>query len=657
MDAVVPNNTGNFARHAALGNTAKISEAAVAKTHISQARGQLINQLAQKGAQDAIVQGATEQFSADASAQLEQPMIRSSDRPLTNKAQMLLMMGKYQAITNSMDDAQRASFLAIFATQSEARILKARELSEHIDSLHKQFDGLETELNSALSQEGEATGRVTTAERQLSDAQKALADLLQQLGVSDPDDPSIQDEPGVMQAKRDVADAQETLHRALAGQQTARLAVEQIRVAMQGVLDNINADTAEMNKRFAELDIPPKGNVMFSNAVEQSEKALTRTAMMIMIITEFIMKMEEAASEKLQNDLELNKIQQLARQTEMKRKSDEYEQQVKKAEDAQKMAGCIGKILGGVAIALGAVTTVFGGAGVALMAVGIALMVADPIAAALTGQSLTERLMNPLMEHVFMPLMNVLGDIVTALFDMTPLGLLLNAIDKATGANMMDTIHMVVTAAVTIAAIVAIALVAKSSAKFMIEKMTQALTSAIMQSIKQALAQAMNKVIPQVVNQTLKQGGAAVSRATQAAVRQVGKVTKDINKKLDDISERVSKNIAHILKPDDPQAVRNLGKIAINRIDMLKTGVQTSMPIVQSGMNINIANLRLNAAKALAAVDMASVDMSILRDLLKTILARFKHEQELTQVMNISLSNAMKNSADAHRFIVRNIQA
>lgn len=657
MDAVAPNKLGNFVNRSTLGNSVNVSDAAVTKTHVSQAKGQLINQQAQKNAQETMINGATEQFEAVDNFQLEQPAIRSSDRPLTNKAQILLFMGKYQAITNNMDDAQRASTLAIFVTQSEARILKARELSEYIDNLHKQFDSLESELNVALSEEQDASGKVVTAERQLGAAQKALADLLLQLGVTDPDDPAVQDDPAVMQAKQDVANAQNGLNRALVSQDAARLVVEQARAALQEVLNSINANTEEMNKKFSEVDIPAKGNTLFSNATEQSEKALTRTAAMIMIITEFIMKMEEAASAKLQNDLELNKIQQQARQAEMKRKSDEYEQQLKKAEDAQKMAGCIGKILGGVAIALGAVTTVFGGAGVALMAVGIALMVADPIVAALTGQSLTERLMNPLMEHIFMPLMNLLGNIVTELFDKTPLGLLLNAIDKATGANMMDTIHTVVTAAVTIAAIVAIAMVAKSAAKFMIEKMTQALTSAIMQSIKQALAQAMNKMIPQIVNQTMRQSGAALSRATQAAARQVGKVTREINKKLDDVSERVSKNIMSVLKPDDPQAVRNLGKVALNRIDMLKTGVQTSMPIVQGGMNINIANIRLEAAKSLAAVDMASIDMTILRDLLSSILTRFKQEQELTQVMNMSLSNAMKNSADAHRFVVRNIQA
>ncbi|MGK2888112.1 MAG: hypothetical protein ACSLEN_00235 [Candidatus Malihini olakiniferum] len=39
----------------------------------------------------------------------------------------------------------------------------------------------------------------------------------------------------------------------------------------------------------------------------------------------------------MKNDLELNRIQKKAHQAEMQRKSDEYEEQVRKAEEAQKI--------------------------------------------------------------------------------------------------------------------------------------------------------------------------------------------------------------------------------------------------------------------------------------------------------------------------------
>ncbi|MCW2483096.1 type III secretion system translocon subunit SctE, partial [Candidatus Symbiopectobacterium sp. NZEC135] len=352
---------------------------------------------------------------------------------------MLFLMAQYQEIASGMDATQRANALAVFLTQSEARMDKARELSAHLDALHETYDGLEAEFSQAQQGVDGASDDVAQAQRKLDEAQRSLAELLEQLGVTDPDDPSLADNPDVTQAKKEVADAQKALGLAQTTLSDARLIAEQKRAAMQSVLNDINASTAEMNSKYGDVDMTSKGGVVSSNAVTQSEKALTKTAVMIMLITEFIMQMEEASAEKLKNDLELNRIQTKARQAEMQRKSDEYEEQVRKAEEAQKMASCIGKVLGGLAIALGAITTVFGGGGIALMAVGIGLMVADPIVAAITGKSLTEMVMNPLMEHVFMPLMNILGDIVTQIFDKTPLGLLLNAIDKATGANMMDT--------------------------------------------------------------------------------------------------------------------------------------------------------------------------------------------------------------------------
>lgn len=656
MDVVKTGRTMNVASLPPRSSLGKVNEAILAKTHISQVKGKAIDQLAQQSAREIIADDVSVQNQSLTAESVELPVIRQSS-PLTSKAQMLLLMARYQEITSGMDATLRANALAVFVTQSEARMEKARELSAHLDELHQTFDGLESEFSAAQNAVDTAADDVAQVQRKLDEAQNSLADMLEQLGVTDPDDPSIADEPAVTQAKKDIADARKSLDLAQSTLSDTRAIAEQKRAAMQSVLNDINASTAEMNKQYGDVDITPKGGVVSSNAVVQSEKALTKTAVMIMMITEFIMQMEEASTEKLKNDLELNRIQTKARQAEMQRKSDEYEEQVRKAEEAQKMASCIGKVLGGLAIALGAITTIFGGGGVALMAVGIGLMVADPIVAAITGKSLTEMVMNPLMEHVFMPLMNILGDIITEIFDKTPLGLLLNAIDKATGANMMDTIHMVVTAAVTIAAIVAISLVAKTAAKFMIEKMSQAMTSAIMQSIKQAITQVINKIIPQVVNNSMRQGSAALSRSMQSVTKQVGKITREINKKLDDLSDKVNTNVMKVLKVSDPDDAKRLGNIALHRLEMLKNGVHTSMPIVQSGMSINISNIRLQAAKAISEFNLAAMDVSILRDLLSRILANHEDDFKASQSINMTLSDLLSNKANTGKSVVRNIRA
>ncbi|MBG6245642.1 hypothetical protein CS369_14190 [Candidatus Symbiopectobacterium sp. 'North America'] len=122
-------------------NTGKVSEAISSKTHISQVKGKAIDQLAQQRAREMIADDVSAQTVSLTSENVESSAIRQST-PLTSKAQMLFLMAQYQEITNGMNVTQRANALAIFLTQSEARMDKARELSAHLDALHQSYDGL-----------------------------------------------------------------------------------------------------------------------------------------------------------------------------------------------------------------------------------------------------------------------------------------------------------------------------------------------------------------------------------------------------------------------------------------------------------------------------------------------------------------------------------
>ncbi|WP_345829412.1 type III secretion system translocon subunit SctE [Erwinia sp. HDF1-3R] len=616
------------------------------KTHISPSEGVKLHIKAQEKKLEALAKTISEDYDRSIEDDNEQPVLRSSDKRLTNKAQVLLVMARYQSLSNNMDSNKLATALSLFLAQSEARIQKAQEMSEYLDSLHKEFDVYEENINTAQEEENGAYTQWSNAEKKLSEAKKNLSNIQSDSEASSED---------IANAKKGVAIASKTLAEAMTTLNSAKNKTKQALEAAQKILNVISAKTAEMNKEYGDIIIPAA--IPVSNAIEQSEKAMTRTSIMIMLLTEFIMKMDESSADKLQSDLEMNRIQMKARQAEMKRKSDEYEEQVRKAEEAQKMAGCIGKILGGLAIALGAICTVFGGGGPALMAIGIGLMIADPIIEAITGESLTGMIMNPLMQHILMPLMDLIGDIVTKIFDFTPIGQLLKAIDKATGANMMDTIHTIVTAAAAIGAIVAIAMLAKSAAKFIIDKMSKAMTSAVMQAIKKAIVQVIKKVIPKIVRNAVSKGGAVLSNMGKAAVKQLNKLTSQISKKMDKISAQVSKNMTVFLKSTDSAVMHNLAKININHINMLRAGVEGSNVIIQSGMNINIANIQLEASKALAQFQLANSDTKILRDLLSTIFSRFRQDHKLIQSVGQQLTNSLQVNASTNRFIVQNIKA
>ncbi|MBU4680530.1 type III secretion system translocon subunit SctE [Cedecea davisae] len=635
MDLSLSKPTQAAVLNASLTSNTTSTNVASGKTHISVAKGSRLNALAQQRSQDEIANGVSEEFSRNLEMETGRPALREPTNGLTNKSQVLLAMLRYQSLSNTMDSHQLANAAASFAAQSEATIQAAQEMSAELDELQSEFDAQGKVIDSAKGEEEAANSEWKSAKDKLESAKNALDNLLKDPNASEED---------IAKAKADVAAANIAYQKAGENLTAAKNKTKDAIEAGQKILDKLNAKTAELNKKYSGVVLPGSSSV--STAAEHSEKALSRTAVMIMLITEFIKNMDEVASEKLKSDLEINRIQTKARQAEMKRKSDEYMEQTRKAEETQKMTECIGKILGGLAIALGAITTIFGGAGTTLMAIGIALMVLDPILEATTGKSLTGMIMDPLMEHVLTPLMNFLGDIVTKIFDYTPLGLLLKEIDKATGANMMDTIHTAVTAAVVIMAIVAVALVAKSAAKFLIKKMTKAMTAAIMQAVKSTVKKVIDKIIPQIVKGMAKKGTAAVSQLTRQITQQIEK-----------LSAKMTKNITGMIKESDSAVVNNLRKINLNHLNMGRVGITASNSIVQSGMNMNIANIQLEASKKLADFQMANTDIKILRDLLDVIINRFKQDQVQVQSIGQMLSDTLQNQNAAGHFVTRNMKA
>lgn len=318
-------------------DTTVSSDAISHKTHISSSQGSRLNLIAQQKSMDEIATGVSDELAREIETEIDRPAIRQSTGKLTNKSQMLLTMLRYQSVSNSMSESMLANAAAVFNAQANANIQKAQELSAELDKLKEEFDTQSGVINDMQDVFDSAKSDWGKANSKLTDAQNTLNNLL--------DDPDAKSED-IKKAQTAVAEAQQGLTQASQALSNAQRNLDKALDVGQKILNNVNAKTAEMNAKYS--------NVQFNNtagkpAEQHSEQALTRTAIMIQLITEFIMKMDDISSEKLKNDLEINKMQTQARQAEMKRKSDEYEEQVRKAEEAQKTAGCIGKILGNAA--------------------------------------------------------------------------------------------------------------------------------------------------------------------------------------------------------------------------------------------------------------------------------------------------------------------
>lgn len=668
------------AKHALDNNLSfKGSDVIKDKTHVSSSAGQRLNALAEQNSRDEIVKGLSEQMDVEAYLQNDAPIVRSPDRPLTDKAQVLLVMAKIKNISENMTVAAMNNALAALKAQSEAKVGMALEASEELDVLISEFEEAEKEYLSVSdehdyseTQKRQAEEKLKQISESITDAQKAYNKAKAEYDLHNIYPYNVVEKEKV-QAYLDKFKAAERELNLLKDDfgnnfnkifeltsiiESTKTKMDSLYAEMKKMNEVINTKTGTLNDLCGSIIGREDMSLM---STKQSERALSSGAVMTLMMMQMMQKIDETSQDKLKNDLEINRAQTKARHAEMKRKSDEYEVQVQKAKDAEKMADCIGKILGGLAIALGAITSIFGGGGVALMAVGIALMAADPIVEAITGESLSSMVMNPLMEHVFMPLMEFIGDVVADIFDKTPLGLLLNAISEATGIDFMDTVHTLVTAAVAIAIVVAVAMVAKSVVKVMIEKMSAAMTTAIVETIKKSIMQVINKIVPQILKNGAKQASAMMNKLAQEiskqVTKQVGKVTKQISNQMDKLSQKVNNSVLNVLKPSDPKSLQNMGDIALNRMGQLRTGLMMTNTGVQAGYDIAISDLYANASEAIADFKLAQADFDILSEMISTYLASYQSTQETISDISRLLSDDLKRKNDTGVFVVNNIKA
>ncbi|CND83327.1 type III secretion system translocon subunit SctE [Yersinia nurmii] len=577
-------------------------------------------QAAQESARNIISAGIDPTLTGDVEVELnnallqEAPALRKASSNLTKDGSLLLLLTQMLNLSSEMALSKLSSNLSILMSTLDARKKEGERVNAEIDKAMGETEQALSEFEDAVNQLGSANKNLTQKKEQLDQAKSDL-DKLKKEGVE-------KDDPRYISAEKKVAGAQSELNTAEAATSKAQAVADQKQQAAMSLQTKLEGLIKAADVKFSAA-LP--GNAAIAGQIDQQkEKQLSSMATMTMLMGKFIEIVGENSINKLKNDLAMTQKLQEARQKDMTKKAADYDEQLRKAEETRKMTGCIADILGGLAIAIGAITSVFGGAGVALMAIGIALMVADPIMEAATGQSLTGMILNPFMEHIFMPLMSLISKVVEEVFDKTPIGLLLKAIDKATGANMMDTIHSVVSAAVTVAVIIAVAYFAKSAAKFVIEKMGKAVTNMIMETIKKTIEQALKKLVPKVV---------------KSAGKQVNQVIRQASKSL---SKSLSK---------DPVALQK----QLNNMEMLRSATTIGSSVTQATGNIVAGNLQADAMEALAAFKLGSADMDILKKFSEQILEYFKQEQTLMQELMKNMSSVLLKQQDTGRTILRNM--
>ncbi|AJC22358.1 type III secretion system translocon subunit SctE [Pandoraea pulmonicola] len=486
------------------------------------------------------------------------------------------------------------------------------ELSAAIKNTLEQLSLEATTANNAADEATQAASRAADnvaqavqaekrADKALDDAKRALADA-QRRGASAAD---------IQTCKRAVDDAQTAanaakLHAATERAAAASAAADAATKARQAVDAEAKANSAVQS---AMLQLGPGSPV----ARQVDRERLSGEARLTKILGELSALMSKGSVQELETQQKLFNEMQARRQEAMRRKSDEYQEQVRKAEEMQRTMGCIGKILGWVITAVGVAAAAFtGGASLALAAVGLALVVGDQVIKAATGFSFMDKLLQPVMD-ILKPLMNRVSDAIASVLE-------------ACGVNSetAQLVGSILGAVVTGVALVAAAVLGVTLVRAVAQRVADAIASQLTRSLDSTIVRTLMEAIE-------KSGLKSLATRTEAAMGRLGKAVG-------------------IKTEEDALLVANRVEFASVALGM---GNQVSQAV--SDVVVGVAEKR--AMHLMAEIKRVISDSRLISDLLKKAVETFATQnQVLAQIMQ-QMSNSMATQVSAAEQVLRNVRA
>lgn len=513
-------------------------------------------------------------------AQQQAAAVRGAQVPMTPEAAMTFLAMQLSELITSENSRSLSSQLELVKQRLAQRAATAAELSDAIRLAQEVVDAAMAGMESAEGELLAAAEALKQAEAEVKRLEKALAEA------------APEDQDGIR------AELEAAKGKAAEAQLKMDAGIKEL-VKASAALNQALADLEDFKSQADKLD--PNGSV----SARGDEKARTNAALLaelLAVLQEIIGKANDA---KLEAETKLIQEVLRLREAENMRRSQEYQEQVAKAEAAQKKMGCIGKIIGWVVTVVAVVAAPFtGGASMVLAGVGLALAIGEEL-----GLNVMGKIMEPIMKLV-MELVKVVGNVIGDV--LTKLG-----VPKDIVAKIKDVLGVIAVAAMIIAAVVLTKRVAGTAA---VQQLTQAVTRAV--------SAAVSKALPQIV---------------KSAARSVGQT-------VDDVAKAITNTTAKVIGRDSDTLVVRTGQ-ALKASHVLQFANQTS----QGVGNIMIADMYVKAAKIMKELETGLVDSKIFRDLIQKILEYFIQTNNLVADLFKDMVNVQESQHDAARFVTTRI--
>ena len=362
--------------------------------------------------------------------------------------------------------------------------------------------------------------------------------------------------------------------------------------ALGGMQENVDVVLAQSES--AEINLP-------KSLVKKDQSHIGRMLALMTKLGELMLKTGEVRAE---TQRALLRIQEEIRNKKMIADAEKADMERAKAEALNKTMGCVGKILGAVILAVSVIGAIFtGGASLVLAGIGVALMVADEVYSAVTGESFMQKAMQPLMK-VLQPVLQTLMNKVSEILDMY-------GVDPQTSKM----ISMVVVSVAVSAAAVGFAVSGVGSAvASAVSNIMSKITSVLSRVLEKTLSRLIPAVLKKAMSQAIKQTSGATSRMFDAASKRLGMST--------DLASK---------------------QIYAARMAQLGAGLNFVKTAVTSGLDVGVEMANLNTAKASARIQLSVKELTLLNEMISTLLDQFKNSLDISQKFFTTASDAINH--------------
>ncbi|MGL5758778.1 type III secretion system translocon subunit SctE [Plesiomonas sp.] len=511
------------------------------------------------------------------------PPTPQAEQALNNGGQLTLLLGKLLGLLGDVSINQFTSRIATWQAMMASQVAMGQQLSNELQEAIAEAEAANEAYEQAVSSLGVASTVLDAAQRKQADAQAKLAQL-------SPDDPGYETaQAEYQQAEIEVTSAQARVNQA----------DQKARVAHANATDKVGKADSLLNQTQALSSTN-------QNLSQQQESHLSNVGQLTMLMAMFMKLVGKSSEESLKNDMALFQTMQESRQAEMEKKSVEYQEEVRKAEELNRTMGCIGKILGALLTVVSVVAAAFtGGASLAIAAVGIALMVADQVVKAATGVSFMEEALKPLMENILKPLMEMISKAITSALQSF-------GVDKQKAEMIGSIVGAVLAAIAMVAIMVAVVVVGKSAAS----KLGSAMSKMLGESIK--------KMVPSLLKEMAKGSSKLMAQGMQ--------------------------RLGNVLGKNDAMVKEMIS----NTLSKAVVGGEVVQSASQAGGGVAQGVFLKNASDAIADFTLAQAEMTQIDKWLKQAVEAFANTQKVTQQLMGAMSNAQQQSDEAGRFVLRN---